>query len=232
MQIKTSSDLEKLKSKARGGDPEAEWEIGSYYYDGLEDNYGGCLLKKDIKKAVHWLRLSANHGNPSAQNHLGICLSNGEGVEKNEIEALYWTKKALKNGSVCAANNIATIYRDMGNNRRAFFWYRRAAESGDYDAYVEIGERYYKGTGVRKNYVAAVECYKKAIRATCICEDSREKAFFLLGTAFYEGKGVNHSLKKAKHFFQKANRDNDCPEAIIMLEQIKIIEKNISDKNV
>ncbi len=221
MQIQTRAELRALKKRAEKGDSEAQWEIGQYYSDGLLDKRGVRLVEKDLEIAVHWLRLSAEQGNDAAQNHLGVCLSNGEGVEKNETEALYWLKKALKNGDLCAANNIACIYRDRGNHRRAFFWYKRSAEQGNDDAHVNMGECYYEGKGVRKNCRAAVESYNKAIEGSGITPYSRERAMILLAVAYFEGKGVERSLEEAKDLIEEANIDNDHPGAGAILEKIE-----------
>lgn len=106
-------------------------------------------------------------GNADGQNSLGVCLTDGKGTKHDEGEALKWFKRALRQGNACASNNIACGYRDRGDNRRALYWYERAAaESGDRDALVEVGIRYCDGLGVRRNPAYGVLCFRQAIRSS------------------------------------------------------------------
>src|SRR5258708_36593413 len=43
----------------------------------------------------------------------------------------------------------------------AIKWYRKAAEGGDPDAQVELGQKYEDGEGVEQDYKLAAECYRK-----------------------------------------------------------------------
>jgi len=161
----------------------------------------------NVKEAFKLFCKAAMQNDDSAQNNLGYFYDNGIGTKKDEDKALYWYKKAFRNGNIAAINNIATIYRDRGNNRRAFFWYKKAVDAGDKDALVEIGERYYKGEGIKRDYKLAVECFRKAIKATAyhdICEDSQQKAMSLLGIAYSEGKGVKRSIARSKMWIERA----------------------------
>jgi len=54
-------------------------------------------------------------------------------------------------------------------------------------------------------------------------EADRDDAFFYLGVAYFEGKGVKRSLRIANRLLQRANIDNDHPAAFRLLSQIKKI---------
>jgi len=47
-------------------------------------------LKKDSKKSIEYFRKATEFEHPKAELNLGVCYPNGDGVEKNEIEAFYW----------------------------------------------------------------------------------------------------------------------------------------------
>ncbi len=126
-----------------------------------------------------------------------------------------WLKHALRQGDTCAANNIACVYRDRGDNRRALYWYQRAAKSGDGDALVEVGARYYTGVGARRNPVYAVSRFRDSIRSrgVNISQAGRQSAMYYLAMAYHEGKGVRHSDSVALKWLMKANKDDDFPAA-------------------
>src|SRR5262249_2355767 len=143
----TRKEWNRLKSRAQIGDSEAQWQLGAWLEDGLVDSAGYVLARRDFRAAVHWFRQSAIAGNPAGQNHLGVCLCAGRGVRRDDVEALRWFKRALRQGDTCAPYNIASVYKDRANNRRAMLWFQRAVACGDGDALVELGRGYYGGTG-------------------------------------------------------------------------------------
>jgi hypothetical protein len=55
-------------------------------------------------------RKKAEQGEASAQNKLGTCYSNGEGVVKNEVEAVKWYSKAALQGNTEAQLNLGICY--------------------------------------------------------------------------------------------------------------------------
>lgn len=220
MQEMTPKQWKQLKARAEAGDSEAQWEVGSWLEDGLADPKGFVFVHPDARAAVRWFRRSANAGNPSGQTHLGCCLCAGQGVRRDDAEALLWFKRALLQSYHVAPSNIANVYANRGNNRRALFWYQRAAACGDGDALVEVGRRYYAGVGVRRDPGHAVRCFRKAITSKNISQAGREEAMFHLGTAFHDGRGVKQSNARAIKWLSQANKDDDHDEARNLIETI------------
>ena len=207
---KTSvSEWQSLLVRARNGDPEAEWEVADRYADGCKDKRGKVIVRRSAAKAAQWFRRAAEHGSGSAQNNLGIVLGNGNGVRKNIEEALWWLRKAFRAGNPCAAQNIAITYRENGDLKTAFKWFRRAAEAGDGDALTQLGIHYYWGKGVARNPRAAVRCFRTATKVKNISGMGRDDAFFFLGIAYHEGRGVQTSMPNAMKFLKQANIDGD-----------------------
>ena len=207
---KTSvSEWQYLLARARNGDREAEWEVADRYADGCKDKRGKVIVRRSAAKAAHWFRRAAEHGSGPAQNNLGILLGNGNGV-----------RKALRSGDPCAAQNIAITYRENGDLKTAFNWFRRAAEAGDGDALIQLGIHYYWGKGVRRNPREAVRCFRAATKVKNISGMGRDDAFFFLGIAYHEGRGVQASIPNAKRFFEQANIDSDHVAADKMLSKL------------
>jgi len=219
---KTSAfEWQSLLARARNGDQEAGWGVADRYADGCKDKRGKTIVRRSAANAAQWFRRAAEHGSGPAQNNLGILLSNGNEVGKNVDEALLWLRKAFRTGDTCAAQNIAITYRENGDLKTAFKWFRRAAEAGDGDALIQLGIHYYWGKGVRKNPRAAVRCFRAATKLKNISGMGRDDAFFFLGIAYHEGRGVRASIPNAKKFFRQANIDNDHAAADKMLSKLR-----------
>jgi TPR repeat protein len=210
-----------LLSRAKRGDPNAEWEVADRYGDGCKNHDGKIIVRRSRRKAAHWFRRAAEHGLSAAQNTLGVLLGNGNGVRKNVDEALSWLRKAFHAGDMCAAHNIAITYREIGDLPMAVRWFRKSVDAGDEDALVQLGIHYYWGRGARKNPKAAVRCFRRATKAKNISEGGRDDGFFLLGLAYFEGEGVAASISKATKLFERANIDDDHPAARKMLSQLR-----------
>ena len=54
-----------------------------------------------------WYRQAAEQGNAYAQNNLGVCYYNGEGVEQSYDEAVRWYEKSALQNNVTAMRNLA-----------------------------------------------------------------------------------------------------------------------------
>jgi len=208
-----------LLRKARKGDSEAQCDVGVYYQEGYVDLKGRRIIPRDPVRAVQWYRLSAEQGNSIAQNQLGVCLSLGLGASRNFPEAISWTKKALKLGESSAAHNLATIYRDMGQLKKAFEFYDRAVALGHMDSLLEVGLTLYYGVGVKADRKAACKCFRKItiIEQNEVAQSTREDAFYMLGVAYLEGTGVKRSVVKARALFEKANKDEDHGASKLLL---------------
>ena len=73
-------------------------------------------LKKD--EAIQWYRLAAEQGHVKAQNNLGACFFNGEGVSKNLQEALNWFEKAAKAGNKKAKESVSRVHELLEIKKR------------------------------------------------------------------------------------------------------------------
>src|SRR6516225_12254896 len=69
-------------------------------------------------------------------------------------DAIRRLKKKLRLGDSTASNNIAVAYRELGDFRRAFQWWRRTAGPKDGDAWLEVGYCLQYGIGTRRDPTA------------------------------------------------------------------------------
>jgi uncharacterized protein len=120
---------------------------------------------------------AAKMGEHRAFDILGSFYQSGYGVESNEREALYWYKRANRHGSWMAANNIGCIWRDLGNLRRARWWYLRAVDSGDANANLNLAKIYIR---YRPNLIKAKQFLLAARDSRESTESAKEEARLLL----------------------------------------------------
>src|SRR4051812_35344883 len=87
---------------------------------------------------------AAKAGEVGCQTTVGVYYSDGRGIRRSRLRAMYWYRRAYRRNDYCAANNIGVMYRDEGKVPRALYWFRRAVALGLDDANLEIGKLYLK----------------------------------------------------------------------------------------
>ncbi|MCS5566326.1 MAG: sel1 repeat family protein [Methylococcales bacterium] len=98
-------------------------------------------------------------GDSIAQYYMAQMYRKGDGVAKDEKEALRWYRKAAAQKNRLAQYNLGWMY-DTGegveaNPEEAIDWYGEAAKQGDQYAPYNIGFLYYTGTGVTVDFAKA-----------------------------------------------------------------------------
>jgi TPR repeat protein len=212
--------LARLERAGEVGDGDAFWELGCLLEEGIADGRGRQVIRADARKAVAAYRRAAELGDASGLGALGLCYCRGRGVRADQERALECFTKAWRtDGAGGWANNIATVHRDWGDMRRAFAWWRRAADARDDEAWVTVGYCYYYGIGVRRNRAAAVASFRRARKGIFISDCGREEALYHLAVAYLDRTG-SRSRSQARTLLAKANVDDDYPEARDLLAQL------------
>jgi TPR repeat protein len=133
-----------------------------------------------LKTAFRLLLLAAKAGDRGAQTNLGYFYDVGIGTRRNKVAALSWYKKAFRGGDTAAAHNIATIWRDEHEPKRALAWFRRAAKSGDDGSNLDIARHYLED---ESNPRKAVKYLTKVGRSGRVSEAEVKEASQLLKIA-------------------------------------------------
>ena len=111
-------------------------------------------------------RKAAEQGDAGAQFILGGMYARGEGVAKDDAEAVKWFRSAAAQGHATAQNNLGVMYtygRGVPkDDEEAVKWYRLAAEQGDADAQYSLGWMYDNGKGLPEDDAEAVKWYRLA----------------------------------------------------------------------
>jgi TPR repeat protein len=84
------------RQAAEQGQPEAEYNLGVLYTQGLG-------VSQDYRQAAHWYRLAAERGQSDAQLNLAALYAAGRGVAQDYIAAYRWLELAAASGASDAA---------------------------------------------------------------------------------------------------------------------------------
>ena len=157
-----SKALDYFMESASRGNASAQNSLSWTYYKGL----GG--ISKDFQKAYEWGLKAAENGNAGAMETLFRLYRDGNGVEKNETEALKWLKMAVEKGSweACASLGICYESGEMGvetDISRAILLYQKAAGVKNAHGLYELGRCYWFGIGVEKNIAQALKYLVSAV---------------------------------------------------------------------
>jgi len=139
------------------------------------------------KQFSEW-RTKAEKGDAEAQFTVGYFYAVGQGVAKDEIEAVKWYRKAADQNLAGAQFNLASCY-DRGQGvakdmTEAVKWYRKAADQNLALAQFNLGSCYMHGEGVALNEMEAVKWYRKAAEQNCA------DAQYNLGRCYLRAQGV------------------------------------------
>ncbi len=173
-------------------------ELESWCQKG-ENYHEGKGVPKDDSEAAKWFSKAAEQGHARAQCWLGVVYECGVGVPQNLIEAKGWYRKSAEQGNVQAQMAYADY---LGKSAEAVKWYRKAAEQTHVGAQYVLGDCYYKGEGVAKDYAEAVKWYRKA------AERDHVPAQHNLGVCYANGEGVSQDYNEAVNWYRKAAKQN------------------------
>jgi uncharacterized protein len=128
----TEADRKALLAKARQGDADSQFWLGTGYEQ-------GWFGKANFHKALKWLRAAAAQDNVDAQACLGRMYEGGEGVRQNYVAAAVWYRMAAEHvpdrgGASQGRNDLGLLYLSgLGVPKdyvQAYMWFRLASNSG------------------------------------------------------------------------------------------------------
>ncbi|CEO95531.1 Sel1 repeat [Plasmodiophora brassicae] len=126
--------------------------------------------RRRLEEAIALFRLSADQGNASALNNLGICTESGRGVSQDPVEARHLYLQSAQLGNAHACVNLARCLMNGLQFQQARHWLRRALDTGNDSAkgvaHAMLGSMYEAGSdmGVQKCMVTAREHYEAAAK--------------------------------------------------------------------
>jgi len=90
------------------------------------------------RKPFDELKAKAEAGDPNSESQLGLRYANGQGVAKDEVEAVKWLRKAAEQNVAQAQTNLGFCYESgqgvVKDEVEGYRWFLLAAAQGDEDA--------------------------------------------------------------------------------------------------
>ncbi len=136
------------------------------YYLGVRLLRGEGVKKKDVKRGVSLIQSSSKQGFVPAIYEEGVCLLNGEGIDRNRKEAiqklLQAAEKGHKEAQFLSAFCLKTSFKEGPEKTLAFENFQKAADRGQRDAQLFTARCLKKGFGVEMSPSLSKEYYEKA----------------------------------------------------------------------
>lgn len=152
--------LDELQFKAENHNVDAIRRIGTLYYD-------GAGVDRDYSVALRWYTVASDLGDSWSKNRLAEMYRDGKGTDIDLEKAISLYFELAKQGNTNALANLITIATSSPSFYstifdRALKMLINIAYSGNLDAIKRVGNLYYDGVGVAKDYSEASYWYKKA----------------------------------------------------------------------
>ena len=98
------------------------------------------------------------------------------------------------------------MYRQRKEYKRAFDWYVKAAEGGDVESLLCLGDLFYQKEGIEHSNAKAAEWFLKYIASPDREALNKSVCYYKLGHMYYYGGyGIEVSYAKAMDFFSKSD---------------------------
>ncbi len=157
-------------------------------------------------------RLTAEAGVAQEQYEMGVAYLEGDGVEKDATQALYWFERAAENDHPEALYLTARHRLDdaaSSAQQRGEAWRRMeaAAELGQKDAISAIAPEYASGGELPTDEAWSARWYGKAAKL------GRNDAQIILASRFVTGRGVPKNLALAYGWLVVAERGGNAQAA-------------------
>jgi len=158
---------------------------------------------------------AANAGDANAAYRLGELYRLCDGVEKNDVQAAAWYRKAAEQGhpeaQYCLGNMCADGVGVTKDEAVAVELYRKAAEQGHDSAQCRLGFMYEAGRGVPKDHTLAAEWFQKAsANGNSVAQDFYD-------TVYANGSGVKKDDSRSVKEVTEADRQ--CLLAMLFIRE-------------
>lgn len=175
------------------------------------------IKENNPEKALHWFKKAAAGGDTQAQLYSAAAHLFGYGTKKNIDVARRYFIDAARKGNALAQYELGLEFlssRDHRNKKLGVIWLNKAAENGNLNALVKLGELYATGIGVAKDVNKAQELLQRA------ASQNDFNAMLALGNIAKK----DNNLELAKSWYDKAAAEGNA-DAQFALAQLYLDEK-------
>lgn len=163
-------------------------------------------LSRRGRRSLHWLKLAADAGLPSAQFCLASCFYNAIGTRKDDRRAFVFAGKAATQGHSAAQNLLGMLYVDgvppdvAPDPTTGLRWYIRASEQGEASAIYNIATLIERGAAGDLTSTQAFRWYLRAAEYGSVSAANIVGLFYEQGVI--AGEGMDHG--KAAEWYARA----------------------------
>ena len=161
------------------------------------------------KKAIADLKEIAYAGDVSAQVQLGVIYLTGDGVTKDDAEAVKWLRKAADQDNALAERYLAEMYfKGRGitaDHAEAARLLQMASAQGDAQSEYNLAVLYTQGDGLPRNAKDAANWMRKAAEQNLAAGQQG------LGTLYENGDAMRADPIEAAKWYKKAVDQNYAP---------------------
>ena len=129
--------------------------------------------RAEYEKALTIWKTHAEQGNKVAQMLIGSMYAYGEGVERNDKEAVKWFTLSAKNGYARAQFNLGVMYENgwgvEKNIDTALYWFKQAASQGRDDAKQKLNKH------IKENNTASADKPLETANGEVVKPESSDK---------------------------------------------------------
>ncbi len=147
------SDALKVEGGAKGGNAEAQWQLGQLKFAGL-------CFPNNPADGMRWLLEAAKQGHADASCLVAVAYLNGEGTPKNPSAAYPFMRRAAEGGSPEAMVGLAAMLTDgtgaPKNPPEAAVWLEKATREGQVEANARLAALHLSGDLGRQDPAAAL----------------------------------------------------------------------------
>lgn len=191
------------------------YELGNYYQKDVEKskfyyqksskegNSHGLSVIADLchtnpKQSFQYYLEASSLGNTYAMIKIGEYYLKGIGTEKNIQLGVENLIKSGELGNGRAYLKLGNHFASIGDISQAFSFYQESAKLKNSSALLKIGDYYYNGTHVKKDFNIAIQYYERSASFNNII------ALNKLGNIYFKGEDVEQNISKAKWYFQQS----------------------------
>jgi uncharacterized protein len=207
-----------FRKLAESGNARAQYRLARMYFLGLgvvADVYKSIELRGIAVSgnAFVLFRQDALQGNLDGQFFLSEMLRLGDGIERNENEAIIWIRKAADRGHVDAQNSLGARYsRGEGikqDSYEAITWFQKAANQGFVVAQTNLVYTFLRLGGPANDQEALKWAFKTA-------EAGYYKGEAALGLLYQMGRGVDRDYGVAAFWLRKSAYKGDSQSQVTL----------------
>lgn len=185
--------IKHLKEMGEKGNLDAIKKIANIHYNGVG-------IEKNYNESLNWYKKALSLGDSSVSVKIGEMYRDGIGTPIDPVKATECFMYGAKNGNVIAIWNIISMYvsgmiEDSNVHINAMNMLKKLAKCGNSDAARRLGNLYYDGVGVKKDYSEAIVWYEIAANLGDQWSKTR------LGDMYRDGRGTIQNLKKSVEFY-------------------------------